>query len=139
MNSDTNVLKTLQAINQSAAFNAWAGITISKADSSEVELQLPWRQELGQYSGFLHAGVVGAMLDTACGFAAAANTGKRVLASHYSVSMVAPAIGEMFIARGKVVKAGKRQIFTTAELYSVNDGQTKLVAIGETILMPADE
>jgi uncharacterized protein (TIGR00369 family) len=85
-----------------------------RAENGEVEIRLPWRQELWQCSGFLHAGVIGALIDTVCGFAAAAVTGQRLLASHYSVNCLSPAIGSTFFARGKVIKAGKRQIFTSA-------------------------
>ena len=94
-----------------------------------------WRPEAAQYSGFLHAGLVGALIDTVCGFAAFTQAG-MVLASHYSVSCLAPAVGRAFIAQGHVVRAGKRQIFTRAELFAEDDsGARKLVATGETILM----
>ncbi len=49
-----------------------------------------------------------------------------------------PAVGVAFHCRGEVVKAGKRQIFTRAELFAETEtGDRKLVATGETILMPA--
>ena len=94
---------------------------------------------MGQYAGFLHAGLIGAMLDTACGFAAATVAG-RVLASHFSVNCLSPALGRAFIARGKVVKAGRKQVFTTAALYGQGDGDSlKLVATGSVILVPVEE
>lgn len=94
---------------------------------------MPWRAELGQYAGFLHAGLVGALIDTACGFAAATVSG-RVLASHYAVNCLRPAVGERFIARARVVKPGKSQVFTACDLYAVSEGSEKLVATGETLL-----
>ena len=57
---------------------------------------MPRRVEAGQYSGFLHAGPIGALIDTTCGFAAATVVG-RVLASHFSVNCLRPAIGERLI------------------------------------------
>jgi uncharacterized protein (TIGR00369 family) len=93
---------------------------------------MPWRREAGQYSGFLHAGLIGALIDTACGFAAATLAG-RVLASHYSVNCLRPAVGERFIARARVVKPGKTQVFTACELFAQKDGVEKLVATGETL------
>ena len=60
---------------------AWDEVTA--AAEGRAELQLAWRNEFGQYSGFLHAGIVGALIDTACGFAAVTITA-TVLASHYS-------------------------------------------------------
>jgi uncharacterized protein (TIGR00369 family) len=134
-----SLLKTLQTLNCSALFNQWAGIKVIKAEKELVELYMPWREEVGQYSGFLHAGVVGALLDTVCGFAAVTATGQRVLASHYSINFLSPAIGDAFVAKGKVTKAGKRQIFAAAELFAQKDGNLKLVANGETILIVENE
>ena len=87
--------------------------------------------------GFLHAGVIGALIDTACGYAAATQVG-TVLASHYAVNCLAPAVGDTFEARGEVLRAGKRQIFTRAELWAEKDGARTLVATGETLLLRAN-
>ena len=75
---------------------------------------------------------------TACGFAAATVAG-RVLASHYSVNCLRPAVGERFIARARVVKPGKTQVFTACELYAMQNGEEKLVATGETLLTPVGD
>jgi len=133
MNAPTDSLATIRAINETAAFNRWCGIEVAKADAGEAEIVMPWRAELGQYAGFLHAGLIGALIDTACGFAAASVAG-RVLASHYSVNCLRPAIGERFVARARVVKPGKTQVFTACELFAESAGVEKLVATGETIL-----
>jgi uncharacterized protein (TIGR00369 family) len=124
----------LHAANQASAFHQWCGIQITQASLGSIELQAPWRAEFGQYVGFMHAGIVGAWIDTACGFAAASVAG-RVLSSHYSVNCLRPAVGELFIARARVVKPGKQQIFTACQLYAVAKGQETLVATGETLLM----
>jgi uncharacterized protein (TIGR00369 family) len=129
-------LPLLRSVNQSAAFNQWAGFEVTAAEGGHVELRLPWRQEFGQYAGFLHAGMVAALIDTACGFAAATVTGGGVLASHCAVNFLAPAGGEAFVARARVVKAGRRQVFTSAEVSAEAEGATTLVATGQTILVP---
>jgi len=128
-----NALATLRAINETAAFNRWCGIEVLSAESGRAEIAMPWRDEVGQYAGFLHAGLVGALIDTACGFAAATLVG-RVLASHYAVNCLRPAVGERFVARARVVKAGKTQVFTSCELYAQTGGEETLVATGETLL-----
>ncbi len=131
-------LERLRAINATAQFNRWLGLEVLKADQEGVEIAIPWREEAGQYAGFLHAGVVGALIDTACGFAASIKVG-RVLASHFSVNFLSPAVGVRFIARAQVVKAGKRQTFTSAALFAIDaDGKEKLVATGETLLLTAE-
>ncbi|MFI6430394.1 PaaI family thioesterase [Rhodococcus oryzae] len=126
-------LTLLRGVNETAPFNRWAGFVVSAAGDGTAELRLPWRAELGQYSGFLHAAVVAGMIDTACGFAAATVIG-QVLAAQCSVNFLSPAVGDEFVARAVVVKAGKRQVFTTAELFAERDGPSKLVATGTTIL-----
>ena len=133
MNVSSDPLAQIRAINQAAEFNRWCGIEVMIAEIGRIEISMPWRSEVGQYSGFLHAGVIGTLIDTACGFAAATVVG-RVLASHYSVNFLRPAVGERFVARARVVKPGKSQVFTTCELYAVANGAEKLVATGETLL-----
>lgn len=137
------MLDTIQAINKTAAFNRWAGFEVTSAANGEAELRMNWREEdMGQYAGFLHAGMIGAMLDTVSGYAAATVAG-RVLASHFSVNCISPAIGRAFVARGRVVKAGRKQVFAVAELYAQGDGEgadaLKLVATGNAILVPVEE
>lgn len=133
MNDIPDPLARIRAVNQSAAFNQWSGIEVVSAQPGKVEIAMPWRPEAGQYSGFLHAGLVGALIDTACGFAAATLVG-RVLASHFSVNCLRPAVGERFVARARVIKPGKSQVFTACELFAQTGGTEKLVATGETLL-----
>ncbi|QCI63210.1 PaaI family thioesterase [Phreatobacter stygius] len=138
MTAVADPIATLEMINRSAAFNRWAGFELIAAEPGKISLRMPWKAEVGQYSGFLHAGLIGAMIDTACGFAAAGLVG-RVMASHFSVNCLSPAVGSAFVAEARVVRAGRRQIFTSAELFALqDDGQRKLVATGETILMVAE-
>lgn len=132
----TEPLEMLRTINASAEFNHWCGIEVVSADKGSVELAVKWRKEFGQYAGFLHAGLIGALIDTACGFAAATMSG-RVLASTFTVNCLRPAVGERFVARARVVKPGKKQIFTTCDLYAVGADGEKLVANGQTLLCPA--
>jgi uncharacterized protein (TIGR00369 family) len=135
MSAPSDVLTLIRTINASAAFNRWCGIEVLSAGNGQAEITMPWRPEAGQYAGFLHAGLTGALVDTACGFAAATLVG-RVLASHYAVNCLRPAVGESFIARARVVKPGKTQVFTYCELFAVDKGVEKLVATGETLLTP---
>ena len=60
--------------------------------------------------------------------------GPGVLAAHFSVNCLRPAQGEHFIARARVVRAGKTQVFTACELFAVAAQEEKLVATGETLL-----
>jgi acyl-coenzyme A thioesterase PaaI-like protein len=126
---------TVIALNASAAFNVWAGFEVASAAAGRAELRLAWRPGFGQYAGFLHAAMIGGMLDTACGFAAFTLVGP-VMASHFSVDCLAPAAGDTFVARGRVVKAGRRQVFSHAELFAIRGAEERLVATGGAILVP---
>lgn len=121
-------------MNELAAFNRWCGIEVLEAESGRVVIAMDWRLESGQYAGFMHAGVVGALIDTACGYAAATMLGQNLLASHFSVNCLRPAVGERFVARARVVKPGRSQVFTACELSAITNGKESLVATGETLL-----
>ena len=131
------LLDEMQALNATAAFNTWAGFAVTAAERGAVELRMPWRTEFGQYSGHLHAGLTTALIDTACGFAVMAlGHGGSVLASHCAVDFLGPGAGSAFVARGRVVQSGRRQVFTAAELFAEVDGERTLVATGTTLLVP---
>ena len=138
MSASSDPLTLVRTINATAAFNRWCGIEVLSAGEGKAEIAMPWRAEAGQYAGFLHAGLIGALIDTACGFAAVSLVG-RVLASHYAVNCLRPAVGERFIARARVVKPGKTQVFTYCELFALVNGVEKLVATGETLLTPVSQ
>lgn len=133
--ADESLLAKLRAVNDTSAFNRWAGMTVAAAAPGEVTLELGWREEFAQYAGFMHAGLVGALIDTAGGFAAATLAG-QVLASQYQVAFYSPVTGLQFRVIGRVVKAGRRQIFANAELFSVAAlHQPRLLAGGSIVLM----
>lgn len=135
MSPDETIRDAVIALNASAAFNRQVGFEVVSAGSGCAELRLPWRADLGQYAGFLHAAMIAGMIDTACGFAAYTVVG-NVLASHFSVNCLATAAGDSFVARARVVKAGRRQVFARAELFALSGDQERLVATGEAILVP---
>ncbi len=127
-------LEMLKKINSMAAFNRWCGIEVIHAEPGDVTIEIEWRDDFGQYSGFLHAGLIGTLIDTACGYAAATVADPNLLASTYSVNCLRPATGEKFIARARVIKPGKSQVFTACDLYALNGDGEKLVANGQTLL-----
>lgn len=131
---DDRLVQTLKEISAQAAFNRWCQFEVLDAEPGKVALGVSWRDDFGQYSGFLHAGMVAALIDTACGFAAVTSVGTRVLAAHFSVNCLRPAVGERFIARAHVVKPGKSQVFTACALFAYKNSSEKLVATGEALL-----
>ncbi|GAA3446957.1 PaaI family thioesterase [Planomonospora venezuelensis] len=133
MDSSSDLLVRLREVNSAAAFNQWAGFEVAEAAPGRVSLQMEWRAEFGQYAGHLHAGLVSALIDTACGFAAFTLSG-LVVASHCAVNYLAPGSGAAFVATAETVKAGRRQIFACGELRDRDSG--RLIANGQTILIP---
>src|SRR5215510_8281625 len=91
------------------AFMSTLGATLTRVEPGAVEIRLPIRPEVSQQHGFVHAGAVAAIGDSACGYAALslmpADTG--VLAVEYKINLMAPAVGEVLIARGRVLRAGR--------------------------------
>ena len=134
MSSPQDHLQSLRQLNELAAFNRWCGIEVLEAESGRVVIAMDWRPEVSQYVGFMHAGVVGALIDTACGYAAATMLGQNLLASHFSVNCLRPAVGKRIVARARVVKPGRSQVFTACELSVIANGKESLVATGETLL-----
>ena len=136
MTDPGSALQRIAAINASAAFNRLARFEVVAAGDGAAELRMDWREEFTQYSGYLHAGVIAALLDTACGFAAASIVG-QVTASHFSMNCLRPAVGRRFVAKGMTLRAGRKQVFTAAQLYGEDEQDRRtLVAIGETLLVP---
>jgi len=126
------------ALNSSARLNRLAGFEVTAAASGTAEIVMQWSDDLTQYAGHLHAGMIAALLDTVCGFAAVTNAGK-VTASHFSMNCLRPAVGWRFVAKGITVRAGRKQIFARAELFSENEqGDRTLVATGDTLMVPLD-
>ena len=91
-------LQHLIAANASAAFNRMARFEVAAAGDGTAEIRMRWNDDFAQYAGYLHAGMIAALLDTACGFAAATIVG-RVLASHLSMNCLRPAVGRLFVAK----------------------------------------
>ncbi len=127
----------IESLNETASFNRWAGFQVIKAQDGEAILEMPWHPNCGQYAGHLHAGLVSALLDTVCGFAAVTKAG-LVVTSQMSVNFLAPATGDSFRTEGAVVKAGRRQVFAEAKLFAIQDDISTLVATATAVMVPID-
>ena len=112
------------------AFMSTLGAEITTVVPGSVEIRLPFSPSLTQQNGYMHAGAVTAVLDSACGYVALSMTpdDKDVLTVELKVNLLAPAAGEMFVARGQVKKAGRTLTVCTADAFAVSGGKEKLVA-----------
>lgn len=97
------------------------GVTLLSVDPGEIQLQLPYRRDLTQQHGFVHAGVLGTALDTACGFAAytVMPVGASVLTVENKINLLRPATQGPFRVVARVVKAGRNIVVSEGKLYDV--------------------
>ena len=130
----SDLRQELERVNASALFNRWAEFSVELCRRRTLRLRMPWRPDFGQYSGFLHAGMIAGILDTSCGFAAASELG-AVLTSQISICYLAPAVGEGFRSEAALVRGGRRQAFAEARLMADNHGKEKLVATATAVLL----
>src|SRR5688572_3883733 len=91
------------------SFMRTLGASLIRVAPGEVEIAMPVAGHLCQQHGFVHAGAVASIADSACGYAALSlmAPGVGVLTAEFKINLVAPASGERLLARGRVVKAGR--------------------------------
>jgi len=109
---------------------ATLGATLDKVEPGAVEIALTPSAAVSQQHGFVHAGAVAAIADSAAGYAALSvmPEGTGVLTAEFKINLLAPAAGERIIARGRVVKSGRTLTLSQADVFAVKDGAEKLVA-----------
>jgi uncharacterized protein (TIGR00369 family) len=107
------------------------GAELSLVEPGVVEIMLPFRDDLTQQHGYLHAGVVTTIADSACGYAAYSlmPAGSEVLSVEFKVNLLRPAQGATFVARAEVVKAGRTLTVVRADVLGIaENGDQELVA-----------
>ncbi len=104
--------------------------SITRVEPGEVQIELPYRADLCQQDGFIHAGISSTIMDSACGYAAFTlmPADARVLTIEFKINLLAPAAGDYFRAVGKVRKPGRSVTVAESELHAVVDGTDRLVA-----------
>lgn len=115
--------------------------TLLSVTPGAIEIEIPFDARLTQQDGFLHAGIVTAIVDSACGYAALSlmPPGCEVLSIEYKANFMAPALGERFVARGRVLRPGRTITVCAGDVYAVKGKREKLVAamlasmIGKTV------
>lgn len=109
---------------------ATLGAELTRVDPGLVEVELPFREDLTQQHGFLHAGVVTAVVDSACGYAALTlmPPGAAVLSVEFKVNLLAPAAGERLIARARVIRSGRTLTVVSGDAFMVAAGEERHTA-----------
>jgi uncharacterized protein (TIGR00369 family) len=118
-------------------FMTTLGARLIRIAPGEVEIELPVSGHLSQQHGFVHAGAVSSIADSAAGYAGLSlmPEGAGVLTVEFKINLLAPAAGETLLAKGRVVKAGRTLTLATAEVFAVKGGVPKLCAVLSATLM----
>ena len=114
------------------------GAELGVVEPGVVEINLAYRPDLPQQHGYLHAGIVTTIADSACGYAAFSlmPAGSQVLSVEFKVNLLRPARGVRFVARGEVIKAGRTLTVVRGDVFGLSDdGPRELIATMQATMM----
>ncbi len=116
---------------------ATLGATADSLEPGRVTLSMPFSDRFTQQHGFLHAGTIATLLDSACGYAAFTlmPAGSGVLTIEYKINLLAPARGERLVAAGVVVRPGRTVTVASGSAHSVIGDVTTHVAEMQATVM----
>lgn len=107
------------------------GAELTRVEAGLVEIKLPYRKDLTQQNGFLHAGITTTIADSACGYAAFSLMPEKtgVLSVEFKVNLLSPAIGETFTAEARVLRAGKNLTVVQGDVFALSGENRKHIAV----------
>ena len=113
------------------------GAELVRVAPGEVQIALLPRPELSQQHGYVHAGAITSVLDSACGYAAltVAPDGSDVLSVEFKINFVRPAVADRFVAIGKVVKAGKTLTVCQGEVIGEQGSRRETIAVMQATII----
>ena len=113
------------------------GAELVHVAAGEVDIALPFSERLTQQDGYIHAGVVAGVTDSACGYAALTTmeANAEVLTVEFKINLLAPAAGEQLVARGRVLRPGRTLTVCRGDAVTMGDGEEKHVATLTATLM----
>ena len=116
---------------------ATLGVSMAVVSAGRIVLEMPFRADLTQQHGFLHAGVVTTALDSACGYAGFSlmPEGAEVLTVEFKSNFLRPAAGDLFRFEGQVIKPGRSLMVTEGRAYAVSGGASKLISTMSATMM----
>ena len=116
------------------------GATLAAISPGAVEIVLRPHPSITQQHGFVHAGAVAAIADSAAGYAALSlmPPGTGVLSTEFKINLLSPAKGDRIVARGRVVKSGRTLTVAQSEVFAETGGEERLVALLTATLMTVE-
>lgn len=120
---------------------ALIGAHLSRVEAGVVEISLPYRSDLTQQHGYVHAGIITTIADSACGYSAYTlmPPDSDVLAVEFKMNLLRPAKGDLFVARAEVIKSGRTLTIVRADVHvSGEHKESELVAtmLGTMMRLP---
>jgi uncharacterized protein (TIGR00369 family) len=117
------------------------GAQLVQVSPGEVQIELLPRPDLSQQRGYIHAGALTSVLDSACGYAAltVAPAGFDVLTVEFKINFMRPAVADRFMAVGKVRKAGKTLTVCEGEVIGVRGTERTAIAVMQATIMNVRE
>jgi uncharacterized protein (TIGR00369 family) len=117
------------------------GAKIVRIEPGEVDVALPFRDDLTQQLGYVAAAVVSAILDVACGYAAMSlePPGTTILTVEFKVNLLSPALGERFVARGHVIRSGRTLSICGGDVVAINANEERPIATMLATMMTVKE
>ena len=128
---DENFVEKVQSSFAAQSMMKFIGAEITRIEAGAVDIQIPYQKDLTQQNGFIHAGIITTIADSACGYAAFSlmPKGVNVLSVEFKVNLLSPAIGDEFLAEARVLRAGKTLTIVQGDVFAIKDSQRKHVAI----------
>ena len=118
---------------------ATLGASLVLATDGEVHISLPFSPHLSQQHGYVHAGAITSIIDSACGYAALTKAPPEceVVTAEFKINLLRPALGRCFLAIGKVQNAGRLLTVCTGEVrtFAEDDSAYKVVALMQATIV----
>ncbi|WP_312302730.1 PaaI family thioesterase [Diaphorobacter nitroreducens] len=118
---------------------ATLGARLALVVEGEVHIEMPFSTHLSQQQGFVHAGAITSIVDSACGYAALTRSppGSEIVTAEFKTNFMRPALGRRFLAVGKVQNAGRMLTVCTGEVraYTGDGPDYKVVALMQATMV----
>lgn len=131
-----------ESFNRQTLLASTLGARLLRVADGEVDIELPWSDAIQQQHGFAHAGAIATIADSSCGYACLTKMpeGSAVLSVEFKINLLAPAVGERFIARGRVVRMGRTVGVATSEVIAQATGKDDVcVALMQATMMRVEQ
>lgn len=122
---------------KSQGLMATLGAQLVSAGYGEVQIELPFSKKLSQQHGYAHAGAITSVVDSACGYAALTKAPAEceVVTAEFKINLLRPAIGDRFLAIGRIQSSGKLLTVCTGEVRAYMGTAYKVIAIMQATIV----